>query len=757
MKIFGIDFSSAPTARKPITCAVGVYKGGQGLVIEGVEHLTRMDDFEALLNRPRPWFAGIDCPLGLPIQFLKEIEMVTGWADYVGQIASWGKSTFEGRIESYRNKHGAGEKHPYRLTDSLAHAKSPLTLHGTPVGKMFFEATPRLLSAGITVLPFLNGDDKRVIVESYPSLIGRRFAGAYKESRPSSLSGALKTARQAILNGIQLRGMADEFGFQVQLPHDLAETALEDPSGDTLDAILCAIQAAWAFAARNPLHGIPNAHHPLIQLEGWIVDPGLVRAGWTKTPRKDRRVSARTVGPGSDRAQTVELLIQQVKRLAEVGQALSVERNLPALLEKIVTEARTMTCADGCTLYIKDENSLSFKIVQNESLNIYMGGTSGVDITFPPVELKESNVSAYVAMKGVTINIPDVYDFKPFDFTGPKKFDEKTGYRTTSMLVVPMKNHLDQVIGVLQILNARDPKEKSRIIPFTPNDENLIESLASQAAVAITNTGLINELQKSNAELVKARDQALEASRTKSTFLANMSHELRTPMNAIIGYSEMLLEDAEEQGLSEFGMDLEKITASGKHLLGIINEILDLSKIEAGKMEIFLSTFKVSDLVEEAVHNTMPLAQKNKNSLDVICPPSVGVMSADPTRVRQMLINLLSNACKFTENGKVRLEVIREKREETDWIRFVISDTGIGIPADKLNILFTEFTQADPSSTRKVGGTGLGLAISRRFCRMMGGDITIESTEGKGSTFTIHIPVKVTERFFPRRRASDRI
>ena len=323
------------------------------------------------------------------------------------------------------------------------------------------------------------------------------------------------------------------------------------------------------------------------------------------------------------------------------------------------------------------------------------------------------------------------------------------------MLVVPFTNHEDEVIGVLQLLNARDVNDKKKVNPFSPDYESLVESLASQAAVAVSNTSLINELKTAHQTLIVARNRAEDASRAKINFLANMSHELRTPMNAIIGYSEMLLEDAEEE-LDEFQSDLDKIRSSGKHLLGLINEILDLSKIEAGKMEIFLESFDINALIKEVEATIHPLAENKCNELIIDCPDNAGTMEADQTRVRQMLHNLLSNACKFTENGTVTLKITRTTREGAGWITFDVIDTGVGIPEDSLKNIFLEFSQVDNSSTRKFGGTGLGLAISRRFCLMMGGDITVKSVEGEGSTFTIEMPVKVVLETALRRRASDR-
>ena len=235
------------------------------------------------------------------------------------------------------------------------------------------------------------------------------------------------------------------------------------------------------------------------------------------------------------------------------------------------------------------------------------------------------------------------------------------------------------------------------------------------------------------------------ADRHKSEFLANMSHELRTPLNAIIGYSEMLQEDAADLGAEQFTADLRKINAAGKHLLELINAVLDLSKIEAGKMELYLESFDVAELVRDITAVIQPLAGKNGNRLDLDCPDAIGSMRADLTKVRQALFNLLSNACKFTERGTVSLAVAREPVDGQEWIAFGVQDTGIGMTPEQLAKLFEAFTQADASTTRRFGGTGLGLAISRQFCRMMGGDITVESESGRGSTFTIRLPAQVAE------------
>ena len=306
-------------------------------------------------------------------------------------------------------------------------------------------------------------------------------------------------------------------------------------------------------------------------------------------------------------------------------------------------------------------------------------------------------------LEGSTVHIPDS-DADP-DYT----FDT-AGAVMRSMLGVPMLRE-GVPIGVLALT-------RSEVRPFNDKQIDLVSTFADQAAIAIENVRLFEEIQDKSRQLA-------EASQHKSQFLANMSHELRTPLNAIIGVSEMLREDAEaaKQDLEP----LDRVLGAGRHLLALINDILDLSKIEAGRMELNLETFPLAPVIADVAKTIEPMATKNGNRLVINCPADLGTIHADQTRFRQSLLNLASNANKFTERGIITIAAREGQDSGRDWVTLAVTDTGIGMTPEQMAKLFQEFSQASSATASKYGGTGLGLAISRRFCQMMGGDITVES------------------------------
>ena len=275
----------------------------------------------------------------------------------------------------------------------------------------------------------------------------------------------------------------------------------------------------------------------------------------------------------------------------------------------------------------------------------------------------------------------------------------------------------------------------------------VLEALSAQLAISLENATMYHNLEElvkqRTSQLGDAKEVAENANKAKSVFLASMSHELRTPLNAIMGYSELVKEELDDDGVEGYSADLDKINWAGKHLLSLINDILDLSKIEAGKIELFLEEFSLGELVEQVVTSVKPLVDRNSNELVVDCPKDAGEMYSDQLRVRQILFNLISNAAKFTEKGTITLKITREGAADSGGAVFEVLDSGIGMSDSQLDRVFEPFRQADATTTKKYGGTGLGLTISQRFCHMMGGAIRAASEEGVGTRFEVTLPVRV--------------
>jgi signal transduction histidine kinase len=415
-------------------------------------------------------------------------------------------------------------------------------------------------------------------------------------------------------------------------------------------------------------------------------------------------------------ARTRELAqsVEELQALGEVTQAVNSTLDLDTVLTTIVAKAAQLSNTEAGVIYVFDELDQTFRVRATYGL--------GEDFiaAIQDQQLGASDAIRQATFDGQPKEMPDIADEPP---SPVREIAMRAGFR--ARLVVPLVA-ADKVVGAL-VIRRKQPGS------FPKGTIHLLQTFAAQSVLAIQNARLFREIEN------KSRQLQL-ASENKSQFLSSMSHELRTPLNAIIGLTEMLVTNTARFGTEKALEPLRRVNAAGSQLLSLINEILDLSKIEAGKLELNPEPVNLTRLIDEVVGTAGQLADENKNRLIVEAEENLGALTADSMRLKQILLNLLSNACKFTKEGEVSLRV-RKVADRGDWVELAVKDTGVGIAAEQQAKLFQDFTQADSLTARRYGGTGLGLAISRKLARMMGGDVTVASEAGKGSIFTVRLPV----------------
>jgi len=619
----------------------------------------------------------------------KEIELVTTFADQA-VIAIENVRLFE-EVQARTRELSEALEHQTATSEVLnIITRSPTDAQ--PVFDAIVQSAARLCEAVFSLVFLYDGDLLRLAATHNftPEVLKKLFQTYPKRPDRSVLAG------RAVLDG-RIAHVPDllvdpEYSHQLALAGNwragLAVPMLRD--GKPMGAISVARAEPVPFSDRQ------------IQLLTTFAEQAVIAI---ENVRLFDQVQART----RELAQSVE----ELQALGEVTQAVNSTLDLQTVLSTIVAKAVQLSGTEGGAIYVFDELEQLFRL----------RATSGFSEDLVAA-VQDQHIGASDAISQVTEDrqpqeIADIREEPPSPL---REIAVRAGYR--ARLTVPLVG-VDKVVGAL-VIRRKQPGS------FPKNTIHLLQTFAAQSVLAIQNARLFDESQDKSRQLT-------EASERKSQFLASMSHELRTPLNAIIGLTEMMVSNAARFGTEKALEPLRRVNAAGTHLLSLINEVLDLSKIEAGKLELNPEPVNLPRLIDEVIGTAGQLAEKNQNRLIVEAQENLGALTADTLRLKQILLNLLSNACKFTKEGEVALRV-RKVADGRDWVELAVADTGIGLTAEQQAKLFQEFTQADSLTARRYGGTGLGLALSRKLARMMGGDVTVTSEPGKGSVFTVRLP-----------------
>jgi signal transduction histidine kinase/CheY-like chemotaxis protein len=496
-------------------------------------------------------------------------------------------------------------------------------------------------------------------------------------------------------------------------------------------SIISSTLIVWLYVGRNIVRRLAALSNGMLAIAGGSLHAPVVAEGGDEVAAMGRAVEVfrrNTLERDellAERAEAAERLekqveerthelarsVEELRALGAVTQAVNSTLDIEAVLATIVAKATQLSNTEAGAIYVFDDASREFRLHATYGMSEEM---------IAAVRNMHAEISEAVGLLTETHEPSQHPDLRDLPLTPVNDTILRAGYR--ARLLVPLMRSGD-VIGAL-VVRRKAPGD------FPTSIVELLKTFAAQSVLAIHNARLFREIEE------KGRQLEL-ASQHKSQFLANMSHELRTPLNAIIGLTEMMFTHVAHFGTEKAIEPLRRVNRAGTHLLGLINQVLELSKIEAGKLELAPESVTLAPFIEEVIGTARQLAEQNKNHLTVDAEDNLGSLTVDPMRLRQILLNLLSNACKFTKDGEVNLRVRSDGRH---WVEFAVTDTGIGITAEQQSRLFEEFTQADSSTARQFGGTGLGLAITRRLARMMGGDVTVTSEPGKGSVFTVRLP-----------------